>query len=43
MDIDHTYDPDFLVRLTSGVTVVLEIKASRTTRTKPSTQRRGDG
>lgn len=26
MDIDHSYEPDFLVRLTKGVTVVLEIK-----------------
>ena len=26
MDIDHSYEPDFLVRLTNGVTVVLEIK-----------------
>jgi type III restriction enzyme len=26
MDIDHSYEPDFLVRLGNGVTVVLEIK-----------------
>lgn len=26
MDIDHSYDPDFLVRLTNGVTLVLEVK-----------------
>jgi len=26
MGIDHAYEPDFLVRLTNGVTVVLEIK-----------------
>jgi type III restriction enzyme len=26
MGIDHSYEPDFLVRLTNGVTVVLEIK-----------------
>ena len=26
MDIDHSYEPDFLVRLANGVTVVLEIK-----------------
>ena len=26
MDIDHSYEPDFLVRLADGVTVVLEIK-----------------
>ena len=26
MDIDHSYEPDFLVRLANDVTVVLEIK-----------------
>ena len=26
MNIDHSYEPDFLVRLSNGVTVVLEIK-----------------
>ena len=26
MDIDHSYEPDFLVRLANGVTAVLEIK-----------------
>lgn len=25
-EVDHHYEPDFLVRLTSGVTVILEIK-----------------
>jgi type III restriction enzyme len=26
LGVDHTYEPDFIVRLTNGVTVVLEIK-----------------
>jgi hypothetical protein len=26
MDIDHSYESDFLVRLTNGATVMLEIK-----------------
>ena len=26
VDIDHSYEPDFLVRLVNGVTIVMEIK-----------------
>ena len=34
MGIDHAYEPDFLVRLSSGVTVVLEIKGFEDDQTK---------
>lgn len=34
MGIDHAYEPDFLVRLTNGVTVVLEIKGFEDDQTK---------
>lgn len=34
MDIDHSYEPDFLVRLANGVTVVLEIKGFEDDQTK---------
>ena len=34
MGIDHAYEPDFLVRLSSGVTVVLEIKGFEDDKTK---------
>jgi len=27
MDIEHSYEPDFLERLASGATVVLEVKS----------------
>jgi len=32
--VDHSYEPDFLVRLTNGVTVVLEIKGYEDDQTK---------
>ena len=34
MGIDHAYEPDFLVRLGNGVTVVLEIKGFEDDQTK---------
>ena len=34
MGIDHAYEPDFLVRLSNGVTVVLEIKGFEDDQTK---------
>jgi type III restriction enzyme len=34
MSIDHAYEPDFLVRLRNGVTVVLEIKGYEDDQTK---------
>jgi type III restriction enzyme len=34
MGIDHSYEPDFLVRLSNGVTVVLEIKGYEDDQTK---------
>ena len=34
MGIDHAYEPDFLVRLANGVTVVLEIKGFEDDQTK---------
>ena len=34
MGIDHAYEPDFLVRLRGGVTVVLEIKGFEDDQTK---------
>jgi hypothetical protein len=34
MGIDHAYEPDFLVRLSNGMTVVLEIKGFEDDRTK---------
>jgi type III restriction enzyme len=32
--VDHSYEPDFLVRLRNGVTVVLEIKGYEDDQTK---------
>ncbi|HXM43392.1 MAG TPA: hypothetical protein VN924_19305 [Bryobacteraceae bacterium] len=34
MGIDHAYEPDFLVRLGNGVTVVLEVKGFEDDQTK---------
>jgi type III restriction enzyme len=34
MGIDHAYEPDFLVRLKSGLTVVLEVKGAEDEQTK---------
>ena len=34
MGIDHAYEPDFLVRLSNGVTVVMEIKGFEDDQTK---------
>ncbi len=35
MGIDHAYEPDCLVRLANGLTVVLEIKGYEHDQTKP--------
>jgi len=40
MGIDHSYEPDSLVRLANGVTLVLEIKGFEDERLKGQAQRR---
>ena len=40
MRIDHSYEPDFLVRLANGVTLVLDIKGFEDERLKGQAQRR---
>jgi hypothetical protein len=43
MGVDHSYEPDFLVRLANGLTLILEVKGFEDEQTEPSTRPPSDG